>query len=113
MVNNNFVSILPSNSKGLSGVWTGNNGPYLTTYKFNQDGTGLMCYSYGTSNIVEKVKVYDDVVYLQSGIKQKVKTYTPDSLVLHSNYYGTNTTFKYVPDRDFSDASSFCSDQLK
>ena len=110
MLNNNFTTIVPTDNS-LNGYWSGNNGPYLVTFKFNGDGTGLMCSSYGDSNTLEKLKVSNGVMYMQNGLKQTITKNTKDDLVLKVSYLGS-ATFNYTPDPKLTNASPYCEKNL-
>lgn len=110
MLNNNFTTILP-NDKTLNGYWSGNNGPYLVTFKFNGDGTGLMCSSYNDKNTLEKLKINNGVIYMQNGLKQTILKSTETDLVLRVNYLGS-ATFNYAPDTNLTNASPYCEKSL-
>ena len=111
MLNNKFTSISPTDTS-LKGFWSGNNGPYLMTYKFNGDGTGLVCYSYGTANSLEKLKIANGVIYMQDGSKQQIMKSTETDLILKVNYFGS-ATFRYKPDTKLINASPYCEQSLK
>lgn len=106
MLNNKFTTILPTDNS-LSGYWSGSNGPYLVTFKFNRDGTGLMCSTYGDKNIIEKLKISNGIMYMQNGLKQTIIKNTETDLVLKVNYLGS-TTFNYKPDPKLTNASPYC-----
>ena len=110
MLNNNYTSIVPSDNF-LKGYWTGNNGPYLVTYKFNGDGTGLACSSYLDKNTLEKIKINGGVIYTQNGLKQTIVKSTEEDLILNVKYMGS-TIFKYKPDTDLNNASPYCEKNL-
>lgn len=106
MLNNNFTTIVPTDNS-LNGYWSGNNGPYLVTFKFNGDGTGLMCSSYTDKNTLEKLKIADGVIYMQNGLKQTITRSTNEDLTLKVNYLGS-ATFNYKPDPKLVNASPYC-----
>ena len=110
MLNNNFTTILPADET-LNGYWSGNNGPYLVTFKFNGDGTGLMCSSYNDKNTLEKLKINNGVMYMQNGLKQTILKNTETDLTLRVNYLGS-ATFKYTPDANLTNASPYCEKNL-
>lgn len=111
LINNQYMST-ESTESNVVGNWTGNNGPYLVTYKFNKDGTGLSCYSYGATNTLERFKVNGNSMILQTGIKQTIESYTANKLVLKANYYG-GAKYVYQPDPDLKLASPYCEQELK
>lgn len=110
MLNNKFTTILPA-STSLQGYWSGNNGPYLVTFKFNNDGTGLMCSSYNDKNTLEKLKISDDIIYMQNGLKQTILKISETDLTLQVKYLGS-TTFNYKPDPKLINASPYCEKNL-
>ncbi|WP_427838087.1 J517_1871 family lipoprotein [Acinetobacter baumannii] len=111
LINNQYMEIQPTDSP-ITGNWTGNNGPYLVTYRFNEDGTGLSCYSYGATNTVERFKVNGKTLILQTGIKQTIEEYSEHSLTLKANYYG-GAKYNYKPDPELLMASPYCGRELK
>lgn len=111
LLNNNFTNIMPSSSP-LKGNWSGSNGPYLVTYKFNEDGTGLVCSSYNDKNTVEKIKIADNTMYMQNGLKQIIVKSNENELVLKALYFGS-AIFKYKPDPKLVNASPYCEKNLE
>ena len=69
MLNNNFVQIKaePAPSQ-IIGFWTGNMGPYLASLSFDKSGNGYFCYSYGTADVIQKVKYAEDTIFIQDGV---------------------------------------------
>lgn len=110
MLNNNFTTIIPADNS-INGYWSGNNGPYLVTFKFNGDGTGLMCSSYGDSNTLEKLKITNGVMYMQNGLKQTILESSENNLTLKVNYLGS-AKFNYKPDPKLINASPYCEKNL-
>lgn len=112
MVNNNFVSISPQAvPSDMVGYWTGNIGPYLTSFSFNDDGSGLFCYSYGTTDVIYKIKYYSNIVYIQDGTKLDVEAFSDRELVVNADYFaGHQSTF--FKDQSLKEASKFCSSNL-
>lgn len=112
MLNNNFVSVAPQVAPDtLVGIWSGNMGPYLTSFSFKVDGHGIFCYSYGTADVVQRVKYSKNVIYIQNGTKLEIKENTKDSLVVNANYFGGSES-KFYKDKDLKEASQFCSNKL-
>jgi hypothetical protein len=86
MLNNKFVSITPQAApKSLVGIWTGSMGPYLTSFSFKDDGYGVFCYSYGTADVLQRVKYANNIIYNQDGTKLEIKESTNDLLVVNAN----------------------------
>lgn len=111
LLSGKFSAITPK-STNLSGYWSGSGGPWLVTVKFNSDGTGLMCQSYNGKDILDKIKVVDDVIYNQNNLKLKVVSKTDDKLTLKANYY-MGATFNFTTDPLLKNASPYCESALK
>ena len=112
MLNNKFVSITPQAApKSLVGIWTGSMGPYLTSFSFKNDGYGVFCYSYGTADVLQRVKYANNIIYNQDGTKLEIKESTNDLLVVNANYFGGNKSTFYR-DKDLKEASQFCAKKL-
>lgn len=112
MLNNKFVTITPQIApRSLVGIWSGNMGPYLTSFSFKEDGYGIFCYSYGTADVVQKVKYSNNIIYIQDGTKLEIKATTKSSLVVNSNYFGGSES-KFYKDKELKEASQFCSNKL-
>lgn len=112
MLNNQFTTITPEAS-GIDGLWTGNNGPYLVTLKFNKDGTGIYCASMTGAEYLYKFKTNGSDLITQDGIKQTIKEKSSNSLILRVSYLGVSNEFKYIPDNDLKNASIYCQKELK
>ena len=112
MSNNNFVGIVPDKTPlGLSGVWTGSMGPYLASMLWQQNGYGYLCYSYGTANVVQKVKYKEGVLFIQDGTKLVVEQVTKQSVTVHAPYFAGKDTVFYT-DLGYQNASPFCAKAL-
>jgi hypothetical protein len=112
MMNNNFVATTPEPvPKGLDGPWTGNMGPYLVTMKLQSDGYGLFCYSYGTADVLQKVKFSEGTIQIQDGTKLILKEQKPDSITVYAPYAAGKDTVLYT-DLDYRNASGYCAKEL-
>jgi len=112
MLNNKFVSIAPQNTPlDLIGIWSGNMGPYLTSFSFTSDGYGVFCYSYATADVIQKVKYSNNVIYIQDGTKLDIKTFDTNTFVVNANYFGGHKSTFYK-DQNLKEASQFCSSKL-
>ena len=111
LLSGQFSSIAPK-STDLSGYWSGSGGPWLVTVKFNSDGTGLMCQSYNGKDILDKIKVVDDVIYNQNNLKLNVISKTSERLTLKASYY-MGATFSFTPDPLLKNASPYCEKAFK
>ena len=111
LLSGQFSSITPKPTD-LSGYWSGSGGPWLVTIKFNDDGTGLMCQSYNGKDILDKIKVVDNVVYNQNNLKLKIISKSGEKLALKADYY-MGATFAFTPDPLLKIASPDCERSLK
>jgi len=112
MLNNKFVSITPQAApQSLVGIWTGNMGPYLTSFTFKDDGYGVFCYSYGTADAIHRVKYSNNIIYIQDGTKLEIEETNNDLLVVNANYFGGNKSTFYK-DEDLKEASQYCAGKL-
>lgn len=107
IINNKYMQVTPEPVRPtMVGFWTGTMGPYLTTMKVDADGTGVLCYSWSSNDIVQKFKHNGSVLYVQDGLKVNISE-ADNSLVLESNYFASkpNQLFK---DSSLKEASIFC-----
>tara|TARA_B100001063_G_C16678680_1_gene510523 strand:- start:665 stop:1030 length:366 start_codon:yes stop_codon:yes gene_type:complete len=113
MLNNNFVQIKaePSPSQ-IIGFWTGNMGPYLVSLSFDKSGNGYFCYSYGTADVIQKVKYAEDTIFIQDGTRLTLDAVSSDGLKVSSNYFGS-TVSEFYSDNERKEASEYCSTQVR
>lgn len=112
LFNNKFASIAPKAApETLVGIWSGSMGPYLTSFIFKEDGHGVFCYSWGTADVLQKVKYSNNIIYMQDGFKLEIKTSTSEFLVVNASYFGSNESIFYK-DNHLKEASLFCSSKL-
>ncbi|MFA1575568.1 J517_1871 family lipoprotein [Vibrio cyclitrophicus] len=113
MSNNNFVQIQAKNiPESMAATWTGTMGPYLSTFIFDKDGSGLFCYSQSGGISIQKVKVNGDLVYIQDGTKVSVTQGTNSSLLVTSQYY-SEKTYTFIKDDLLKNASLECQARLQ
>jgi hypothetical protein len=112
MKKNNFPLISAQEpSDDLVGFWTGAMTSYLATLQLEDDGTGTLCYSWGTANVEQKVKYRAGIVNIQDGTSMLVDNISKEQLALKSEYF-TGAQFTYVRDDNLTEASAFCSSVL-
>ena len=88
-------------------------GPYLATIKIREDGNGLMAYSYGTSNVLSKVKYQSDgKLYFQDGTKVEITIISPTQINLFAPYLLGHTS-KFFRDEQLKEAPLFAIDDIK
>ncbi len=111
LMSGQFSTVVPMPTN-LSGNWSGSGGPWLVTIKFNRDGTGLMCQSYNGKDILDKIKVVNDIIYNQNNLKLKIVSNSSEKLELKANYY-MGASFNFTPDPFLKNASPYCEIALK
>lgn len=111
LMSGQFSTVVPMPTN-LSGNWSGSGGPWLVTIKFNRDGTGLMCQSYNGKDILDKIKVVNDIIYNQNNLKLKIVSNSSEKLELKANYY-MGASFNFTPDPFLKNASPYCENALK
>ena len=113
MMNNNFVGITPEPVPDqLVGTWTGNMGPYLVSMQWEPDGYGHFCYSYGTADVLQKIKFSGGEIFIQDGTRLEIKEHTRQLMTVHAPYFAGKDSKLYT-DADFQNASAFCAEALK
>lgn len=113
MQNNNFPAVVavPPPPK-LVGTWTGSIGYYLTTTKFEEDGTGIMCASWNGRDSLNRVKYDGKEVRFADGGRTTIKSLDNRVLVLRANYYfGADYTLHR--DDALKQAAPYCVEKLK
>ncbi|AOY88672.1 hypothetical protein BKP64_11085 [Marinobacter salinus] len=113
MQNNNFVQVKPETiPKEMVGLWSGNMGPYLVSMRWEQDGYGLFCYSYGSADVLQRIKYSSAQIHIQDGTKLEVEAFSQSDLTLRSPYFGS-TKSVLLSDPTLKEASLFCSEKLQ
>jgi hypothetical protein len=113
MQNNNFPAVVavPVPPK-MVGIWTGSIGYYLTTTRFEKDGTGVMCASWNGRDSLNRVKYDGKEVRFADGGRTEIKSLGSLVLVLRANYYfGADYTLHR--DDEMKQAAPYCVEKLK
>lgn len=92
------------------GAWTGTIGNYLSTFKINPDGSGLICNSWHTHNSVERIKYNKDAIHPQSGGSLNIK-FDGDKLIGKSPTF-ISDTYIFLKDNDLKEAAPYCIDKI-
>ncbi|MBL4741485.1 MAG: hypothetical protein COB75_00915 [Idiomarina sp.] len=112
MLNNNFPMIEADEPPAeLVGIWTGAMSSYLATIAMEEDGTGLFCYSWGTKDVVHKIKYKEGRIQIQDGTNIVVDRVMNERLSLKSDYFESGD-YTYIADGDLSEASTYCASTL-
>lgn len=113
MLNNKFSTIPPLPvPSSLANSWTGNMGPYLVTFKFEQNGSGYFCYSYGTADVIMKTKSTGNTIHIQDGTQIDITEIMPNKITISSNYFGKNH-YTLIDDKELKSASIYCKTQIQ
>ncbi|WP_081302156.1 J517_1871 family lipoprotein [Gilliamella sp. Nev3-1] len=91
----------------MIGFWVGASGPYLNTWKINNDGTGEFCYSWNGKNVNGKLIFNGKEIIYQSGEKLEITDTSGSVIEAKSYYYGT-TKYKFYKDDNLTKSSTFC-----
>lgn len=112
MVNNNFVGTSPEPVPSiLESTWTGSMGPYIVSMQWKPNGYGLFCYSYGTADVLQKVKFTNGEFLIQDGTKLKLGEHSKDKMIVRSPYFSGKDSVLYA-DSQLRNASAYCAKAL-
>jgi len=112
MRNNNFVSVVPQKTPAdLVGNWTGSMSAWLVTFRIQNNGEGIYCYSGSTSNGLQKIKYSTNQLLIQDGTKFDIQSIQENNLNLKAPYFGVSAHSLFKDDK-LNEASVFCAEQL-
>lgn len=104
MTNNKFSEIQPSIPL-VSGVWTISIGPSISTIKLDADGNGILCDDTSGHVVFNKVKYFNNIIYLQNGMVLEVKFLNKDILEARTILSASTSNMIYKADNDLKAAS--------
>ncbi|MDO0887781.1 hypothetical protein B9X66_07690 [Acinetobacter pittii] len=107
MTNNKFSEIQPSIPL-VSGVWTISIGPSISTIKLDADGNEILCDDTSGHVVFNKVKYFNNIIYLQNGMVLEVKFLNKDILEARTILSASNSNMIYKADNDLKAASLKC-----
>ncbi|OTL84680.1 hypothetical protein B9X62_08330 [Acinetobacter pittii] len=107
MTNNKFSEIQPSIPL-VSVVWTISIGPSISTIKLDADGNGILCDDTSGHVVFNKVKYFNNIIYLQNGMVLEVKFLNKDILEARTILSASNSNMIYKADNDLKAASLKC-----
>ncbi|OTL23934.1 hypothetical protein B9X78_05650 [Acinetobacter pittii] len=107
MTNNKFSEIQPSIHL-VSGVWTISIGPSISTIKLDADGNGILCDDTSGHVVFNKVKYFNNIIYLQNGMVLEVKFLNKDILEARTILSASTSNMIYKADNDLKAASLKC-----
>lgn len=91
----------------MVGFWVGASGPYLNTWKINNDGSGEFCYSWNGKNVNGKLIFNGKEIIYQSGEKLEITNITENAINAISHYY-TTAKYNFYKDDQLTKSSTFC-----
>lgn len=111
MINNKFMEHIPERTPaGMTGDWTGVNGPYMISMQMGEDGVGLLCGAYSTNNSLQNIKYNGGVIYIQDGTRMNVAL-TAEGLTA-TPPYDFAKDIKLIKDSGFKQAAPFCKQNM-
>jgi hypothetical protein len=75
--------------QGIIGTWTGSSGPYLVTLKIGDDGSGVMCSSYGGKDILQRAKYNAGNIITQDGARAALASAGATAVTMEPRYSGS------------------------
>jgi len=108
---NNYMEISRETPPAIYiGTWTGTIGHYLSTFKINSDGSGIMCNSWHKHNSVERIKFNAGSIYPQSGSSINLSP-QDNTLIGKIDSFGSGT-YIFVRDDKLDEAAPYCLDKI-
>lgn len=111
MLNNKFSEV-SSKSPAFSGIWTTSIGPGLSTIKLESDGNGVLCEDTSGHVQINKIKILDNTIYVQNGMKLQVLNLNKDVLEAKTTLTAFNVNLVYKADNDLKNASIKCAKEI-
>ena len=97
----------------FSGSWSGKVGESWSVLMLDQQGKGLLCMDDRKDLISYKVKLVDDVLYTDQGIKFKVKELNYQQANLYMSLLGVGATLSLDKDDQLQNATNKCRQLIK
>ncbi|MBR7713715.1 hypothetical protein KC099_10960 [Acinetobacter nosocomialis] len=111
MMNNKFSEIVP-NMPQTYGIWTTSIGPGLSTIKLDRDGSGVLCEDTGGHVLLNKIKFFNNTIYVQNGMTLEVKRLDKNVLEARTTLSASNLNMLYKSDYDLKQASLKCAKEM-
>jgi len=103
---------LATNQLSYVGQWSGNAGEANSTLKLNRQGSGQLCLDNYKELMLYKVKLVNNELYSDQGVKFKVKALTQQQAILHISLLGVGATFTLNQDDQLQQASLGCKQRM-
>ncbi|WP_151741610.1 J517_1871 family lipoprotein [Acinetobacter seifertii] len=111
MMNNKFSEIVP-NMTQTNGIWTTSIGPGLSTIKLDRDGSGVLCEDTSGHVFLNKIKFFNNTIYVQNGMTLEVKRLDKNILEVRTTLSASNLNMLYKSDYDLKQASLKCAKEM-
>ncbi|WP_171490667.1 J517_1871 family lipoprotein [Acinetobacter suaedae] len=92
----------------FSGNWSGQVGEASTVLHLNRQGHGKLCIDNSKEVMSYRVKLVNDVLYSDQGLKFNVKEIKASQATLHMRMLGLGVTFELNKDDALKNATSNC-----
>ncbi len=92
----------------MAGNWTGKMGPYLASQHWESDGNGLLCYSFGSTDVTKKMKYSQGEIAIQDGDRLAIQHQSETDLLVSPNHL-PELAYLFHKDTQLQDASPYCS----
>lgn len=89
---------LSSTQIPFSGNWTGTGGEALTVLQLNRQGNGKLCIDNNKDVMSYRIKLVNNVLYTDQGLKLNVKTINAAQATLQIRILGLGATFELNKD---------------
>lgn len=111
MMNNKFSEIVP-NMPQTYGIWSTSIGPGLSTIKLDRNGSGVLCDDTGGHVLLNKIKFFNNTIYVQNGMTLEVKQLDKNVLEVRTTLSASNLHMLYKADYDLKQASLKCAKEM-
>lgn len=96
----------------FSGQWSGAMGITTSTLTLNRQGKGQLCMDNQKELMSYQVKLINNELYTDQGVKFKIKDLNPQTVSLHMSLLGVGSNFNLTQDIQLKNASLRCKQVL-
>lgn len=87
-------------------------GPGLSTIKLDRDGSGIFCEDTGGHVLLNRIKYFNNTVYVQNGMTLEVKRLDKKILKARTTLSASNLNMVYKADNDLKQVSLKCAKEM-
>lgn len=87
-------------------------GPGLSTIKLDRYGSGIFCEDTGEHVLLDKIKYFNNTIYVQNGMTLEVKRLEKNILKARTTMSASNFNMVYKADNDLKQASLKCAKEM-